>query len=249
MTDEIPLRDVAVVAGRQEKVFAAFALVGTHDAHVGDVTEPEVIDHAQGLFRRLYYERASGLEVQEHGPVGGLRVGGQEVAPRVGARLGVTNLVWFGQPDAAEPIAHRNQRSAGNGVEEDLDPTQEVKCIVEIGGRGRRRYPINEVEPAEWCFQRPRHAECCHRLRQLLRGRLLRAIIRHLSPHFCARCPIRRARSGTRGHSPDCLFEDLLRQVRKRRAAVAPGSPDMRRVRPGPAASFGDTTASSSLAE
>ena len=227
--DEIPLRDVTVVAGRQEKVFAAFALVGTCDTHVGDVTEPEVIDHAERLLGRLDHEGAGGLEVEEHGAVGGLCVGGQEVAPRVGTRLGVANLVWFGQPDAAESVAHRNQRSAGNGVEEDLDPPHEVEGIVEIGGRVRRRYSINEVEGAEGSLERPGMPS---------------AAIDFASSSGVGSCGPSSGIShrisapavpfGALGPEPlgtsDCLFEAPLRQVRRLLAAVVPGSPEVGRA-------------------
>ena len=44
--DEVAVGDLAVVAGRQEQVLAALALVGAGEAHVGDVALPQVVDEA-----------------------------------------------------------------------------------------------------------------------------------------------------------------------------------------------------------
>jgi hypothetical protein len=52
-----PVRDVTAVGWVHEQVVAAITSIWFGDAHVGDVTEPEVIDHAQRLRRCLDYGR------------------------------------------------------------------------------------------------------------------------------------------------------------------------------------------------
>ena len=102
---EVAVRQVAVVAGRHEEIFAAGALVGTRDAHVRDVAEPEVVDDAQRLRRCLDHRRTPRLEVKECCAVGGFGVRGEEEALRVGSWLGDADDP--GRGDARRPRPRR----------------------------------------------------------------------------------------------------------------------------------------------
>ena len=70
LRDEVAVGDLAVVAGRQEQVLAALALVGPGDAHVGDVALPDVVDEAQRVRRAPRSPSARRLEVEEVRAVG-----------------------------------------------------------------------------------------------------------------------------------------------------------------------------------
>lgn len=61
LVSEVPVRDVTALAGWHERVVAALTSIWSGDAHVGDVAEPEVIDHAQRLRRCLDYGRPHAL--------------------------------------------------------------------------------------------------------------------------------------------------------------------------------------------
>jgi len=57
---------VAVIAGRQDEVLAARALVRASQAEVGDVAEPEVVEDAERVRRVLDDRRPVRFQVQEH---------------------------------------------------------------------------------------------------------------------------------------------------------------------------------------
>jgi hypothetical protein len=65
------------MAGRDEQVLAALALVRPGDAHVRDVPLPQVIDEGQRVRRGLHDRRAICLQIQEGGAVGRLGIGRQ----------------------------------------------------------------------------------------------------------------------------------------------------------------------------
>ena len=66
--DVVAVGQVSVIVGWYEQVFAAFAVVGAGDAHVGDVAEPEVVHDAHRLRRCLDHGRTPRLQIQERRP-------------------------------------------------------------------------------------------------------------------------------------------------------------------------------------
>ncbi len=174
--DEVVVGHLAVVAGRQEQVAAALAAVGSGEAHVGHVAEPEVVDDAQRLLRRLDHHRPVGPQVEEHRAVRGLGVRGEEEAPRARAGVGVGELVRSGEADAAEATSHGDERGARDGVEEDLDAAQEVEPVVQPRDRVTDRDAVEQRELPQRCRQVGRSADGLPRLRQVCHVRPPRVV-------------------------------------------------------------------------
>jgi hypothetical protein len=146
---EVAVRNLSVVVGREEEVLAARAVVGTGDPHVDDVAEPEVVDHAQRLRRRLDDRRPPGAQVEERRAVGRLGVRRQEQRARVRARIGVADDLRRCDPDRPQAAAHGDQRRSRKSVEEHLDAPHQIEGVVDLGRRLGRRHPVEEVQRAE----------------------------------------------------------------------------------------------------
>ena len=63
--NKVAFRHFARVAGRQQQEFSALTLVGSGVADVPDVVEPEIINDAEHIRRRLDHQRAI-LQIEPH---------------------------------------------------------------------------------------------------------------------------------------------------------------------------------------
>ena len=134
---EVAVGEVAVVPGRHEEILPAGALVGARDAHVRDVAEPEVVDDAQRLRRRLDHRRTPRLEVKKSRAVGGFGVRGEEEALRVGSGLGDADDPGRGDARGPQAAPHRHQGGSRHRVEEHLDAAHQIQRVIHRGHRVR----------------------------------------------------------------------------------------------------------------
>ena len=103
---EVPLGLLPLIPGRQGDVLPAGASVRAGNPEVGEVTEPEVVNDAQRV-RRVLHDDRSAAQIEEHRPIGRLRVRRQEERPRVGARICIPEHVPV-HSDAAKAAPHRD---------------------------------------------------------------------------------------------------------------------------------------------
>ena len=210
---EVAVRDLLLVAGRQEQVAATLALVGSGDAHVGHIPEPEVVDHAQRPGRRLDHRRPPRVQVEHGGAIGGLGslgIGGQGQPHRVGSWIAEADHLRGGDADRAEAATQRHQRGAWDAVEEHLDPSYEVEGVVDRCHRVRHRHPVEEPQRPERrlhhvsrrqgrdrrlypCGRQPSRLLCRHRSSHPTSGR---SAPRSISPRMVSPPRVRRPHPG-----------------------------------------------------
>lgn len=73
--DEVAIRHVGVLAGREQEVRAAGAAIGTGGADILDLAHPHVVEDPEHTGRHLDHRRPVGVERQEPQPVDRLRLG------------------------------------------------------------------------------------------------------------------------------------------------------------------------------
>ena len=122
-----------VIARRQQEIFAAHAAVRARRAEIDHPTEPEIVEQAERVRRRLDNHRPFG-EIDIGEEVDGVGVGGQEQRARIhepGKDQDALVVLHAGIPDA---LARRVDRDATKTVEEGGDAALEVELVVNLGG-------------------------------------------------------------------------------------------------------------------
>ena len=111
--DDVALRHLALVAGRQQQVLPALALVRPGDADIDDPAVPHVVYGAEHLRRHLDDQRAV-AEIEPRPAVDGVVIGGEEDRPRVHQLLedrhGGVCRSQLADGVAIRRLAHRGQR-------------------------------------------------------------------------------------------------------------------------------------------
>jgi hypothetical protein len=142
--------DASVVSGGDDQVLAAISAIGTGPAHVGDESEPGVVDGARATTRRDLDDRgAISFQVEDPRHVHGVGVTGQEQRGRVEQAVEDADLVAGRDSDLLHPDPHRLQRRRRYTVEERLDTAHEVEVVAQelrgrLGGEA-----VGELECAE----------------------------------------------------------------------------------------------------
>ena len=107
------LGNFAGVAGRQEKILAALALVGTRQAEVGDRALPEVVDQAHTRPGRDLEDDRPLAEIDVHHAVDRGVVGRQPDALGVGEVVGDDQIVVIGAQARLIPTRMDSNETAG----------------------------------------------------------------------------------------------------------------------------------------
>ena len=147
--DEIArLRQDAGIAGRDEEVLAALALIRSARSDVLDRPHPHIVDETEHAGRRLDDRRSVGVEGEECRAVQGLRIGRQH--ERVGVRpedgeLGNAVHAEIARQTKAKSV-HAERRQV---PQEDLCATLEVEFVIKTLHRLGRRVAVLEGKPTE----------------------------------------------------------------------------------------------------
>ena len=152
---EITFGDFTFVAGREDEIFAAFAVVFAGDADIGHPAIPEIIEQAQDHRRHFHDERAL------------VRVGPDEVVDSVVVRrqfygAGVHEIFpddirLVIRPVLADRIAHARLVHDRDGHEIRLQRARAVQIIVNFFHGVGGRIAVVEVQGAEGTFNFVRH--------------------------------------------------------------------------------------------
>ncbi|MNR10634.1 hypothetical protein D3C85_1268960 [compost metagenome] len=150
LDDEIAFWHLAAVTRREEQVLAALAPIRPSVTEIADVTEPEVVDHPQGVRRALHHDRTVVQVEPGHGVHAlAIRCEEQRACIHQGFEYAHGAVV---QPHAVQTAADGHHGCTGDVVEEGLDATHEVEVVVQCGNGLLVRYTVAEVQCAKTGF-------------------------------------------------------------------------------------------------
>ncbi len=146
------LGNLAGVAGRQEQVLAALALVGAGQAEVGDRALPEVIDQTDTRPGRDLEDDRPLAEIDVHHAVDRGVVGGEPDALGVGEVVRDDQIVEVGAQVPLHPDADGLERNGRKGPQEGLDGALVVHLVVQFSRGFLGRKSSLEVQRADACL-------------------------------------------------------------------------------------------------
>ena len=134
--------NLAGVAGRQEQILAALALVGTGQAEVGDRALPEVVNEADTRPSRDLDDDRPLAEIDVHHAVDRGVVGREPDALGVGEVVGDDQIVEIGARSRLIADPDGFERNGRKGPQECLDGALEIHLVVKLSrGLGGRIAP------------------------------------------------------------------------------------------------------------
>jgi hypothetical protein len=151
----VALGHLAIVAGRQDQELPALSPVRTGVAQVGHVTEPEVVEDAEGVRRALHHHRPV-LQIEPGHSVDTLGVGCQEQCSRIHQALEDTDRA-VDTSHLAQALTHRVERGDGQAVKKRTHAALEIEIVVNRVDGFRARIAVKEREgpqaglDAVWC--------------------------------------------------------------------------------------------------
>ena len=135
--DEIPRRHLALVAGRQDEILAAFAMVFSGDTDIADPAIPEVV-HQSEHFRGRFDDQRALLGVDPHEVVDRVVVGREFDGARIN-EIFPDDIRLVDGAELCDRIAHACLVHDRDGHEVGLQGARAIEVVVDLlDGVGRR---------------------------------------------------------------------------------------------------------------